>query len=115
MSAIAPEPGLRDVAGKDRCAVYFPRERAERTHECAHVSPIDFIAAKEVDGNVEHDEAGTNVEGGLADLVIELRECWLAGPVKHDKLVLVVGPRKHEHVAGLGAGLAVGGVDRRLL
>ena len=54
----------------------------------ANVPPINFIAAKEIDGHVEHDEAGVKVEGGFADLMIKLGDPGLPALVEDDKFIV---------------------------
>ena len=96
-------------------SVDFSCESVERAEECADLLAYDFIAAVEVDGDVEDGEPGMEVEGRFAELMEEFRKRWFSQAIENDQFVLVFfGSRKQVHVSCPDAVAAIGGVNRRL-
>ena len=65
------------------------RQIVQASNEGANLTTFDLITAEQVDGYVQHNEAGVIVVSGFLDLAIERSEHRLAGPVEHDKFVIL--------------------------
>src|ERR1700722_10012551 len=94
-------------------AVYFSRQAAQRTHESANMAPVDFVAAKEVHSDIEHNKAGAEIKCCFSDLPVKRRLRWFPAIVEDDEFVILINARKQVHVARAGAGLTIGTVNVR--
>lgn len=101
MAAVAVKSGLRDVSRHHDRAGDLVRQIIQGSDESADLTAFDFIAAVQVDGDVEHDEACVIVLGRFTHLVVKRREHRLSSPVKDDKFVVFAPTREQRHRRGL--------------